>query len=453
MAQSNSTFRRYSPRPTIPADFVTNYDESQSRVDANPTTGGTAGGRANTRFVDVPNGTRPGQNFQGSGSEFNYVLNPSGSITVPRGNTQPGASQMPHSDPHSVTELLQRSLNANAPGGAPNQGSMLSHLQGTLEDETQRMQGAADRQYQRGANEIGDFRGVLDGLTGTITGAADQNAAGLEGVAGQNNALGDQAVSDQAARSKGVLGSLDQDLKGVEASAGRADDAANQALAYGRGAVNTAAGAAGQYDKDAQANVQNTVAGMEQRFKTQMQSINAGRNPDGTMMSPAERIAAQRQMSFDLSQQVGAVTSGLREQQSQTAANLGMHVADVTLGAGNVALGASSAFEKAGELREGAAGERARVGTDMAAQGLQAEQLRQGYRSIGAGLMTTAANMRNAARTTAMTLEMQGHTELANMIRQNPESVVSMFSGLLAMYSIATATGARNVPALQGAQR
>jgi hypothetical protein len=348
---------------------------------------------------------------------------------------------------------IRRNMRLNAGGGAPRPGgggggggSMVDDLFGTMDEEMDRLQGAADRQYGRNQGQIDAFGEFLGGVEGDIMGTAEQGAAGLEGEAGNLAALGDQAVDEFGRQRSRVEGQLDQDLGGVFDAADAASGAADEAMGFAYRAEGSARGAVSGYDAASEANVSNAVAGLERRTSQQRQMIERGLNPDGTMMSPAERQAATRQLQYDTNVAVGETVTQIRDQQQQTLAGLRMQLANVQLGGGQIALGAAAAQTEAGRLRQGAAESRAQVGIALNAQGLDAERIRQGYRGVGASLMTTASEMRNAARALATQLEMSGRTALADMVRNNPETVVSRFNAMLTMYGVLSAPGARSVP-------
>jgi len=176
--------------------------------------------------------------------------------------------------------------------------------------------------------------------------------------------------------------------------------------------------------------------------------VNSGLNPDGTMMTPAERQAAQRQLTFDTMQATSGVVSQMREEQSRIAASLGMQLAGTNISAGQIALGAAGARSEAGRMREGVATTRAGVGTTVAGQAMDAERIRANYRQLSASLLESGGNMRNAANALAMQLESQGRTAMAEMVRNNPESVVSRFASLLQLYSVSSAPGGGSIRAI-----
>ena len=100
-------------------------------------------------------------------------------------------------------------------------------------------------------------------------------------------------------------------------------------------------------------------------------------------------------------------------------------------------------------MREGIATTRAGVGSTVAGQAMDAERIRSGYRQLAASMLEAGGNMRNAAASLAMQLESQGRTAMAEMVRNNPESVVSRFASLLQLYSVASAPGGTGIRSIR----
>jgi hypothetical protein len=83
----------------------------------------------------------------------------------------------------------------------------------------------------------------------------------------------------------------------------------------------------------------------------------------------------------------------------------------------------------------------ASLGTSIAGLGQQAMAgARQQFES-GTQLTQAATQIENAATLQATDYEFRGRTAIADMVRQNPNSVVSWFSGLAALYNAQSGTG------------
>lgn len=416
-----------------------------------PSPVGTPASRA---AYSPPRGAMGGPGLTGwaeaTGRPFHH--NPSGSLSYNQpayaglgiGARFPGA---PGSrGPNSVRERLQSVINRDSQGGG---GGAIDSLFGTVTDENARMQAAADRQFGRNNEQIQGYGDFLSTLNPSLMGVSDRNAALLFGAAGQATGLGDTAVRDQRSRGDAIMAALEGDLSRVGGTADRIEGDADAALRYGAAGVRAAGNALGGYQSDSQANISATVSGLHRQMQTRSQLVNSGINPDGTMMTPAERQAAQRQLTFDTMQATSGVVSQMREEQSRIAAQLGMQLAGTNISAGQIALGAAGARTEAGRLREGVATTRATVGSSVSGQALDVERLRTGYRQLASGLLESGANMRSSALTLALQLESQGRIAMAEMVRNNPESVVSSFASLLQLYSVASAPGGAGLRAIR----
>lgn len=354
---------------------------------------------------------------------------------------------------------IRKSMLIAAAGGTPRPGgagvgggreSGIDQLGRVLRTETEQMQAAADEQYGRNLAQERAMEETLRGINPSLVGTADANAGMLRDEAGRVGAAGDEAVSQYDQQAGDVRGRLDQDLKGVFGSADRADRSAAEALGYASRAEDAGVAAVRGYDVGSQENIAATMMGMEKRFQSQIQAVNNGLNPDGTRMTPEEQQAARRELQFETSQATSATVAGLRDQMQTTLANLRTSLGQIRLGAGQVALGAAASQLEGGKLREGAARTRADVGTNLAAGRLEAEKVRLGFKQLGSSLLEASANLQNQARATALQLEVAGRGDLAEMVRNNPKSIVSMFAGLLTLQEMATAPGGRNIPAIRG---
>ena len=411
------------------------------------------GSSAARRPYSPPRGAAGGPGISGwaeaTGRPFRH--NPSGSISFDQ-PAYPGlgvGAQLPSAPgsrgPNSVRERLQAAINRSSGRGG---NSAVDSLFGVLSDEQQRTQDAADRQFGRNNEQISSYGDFLGNLNPSLMGVADQGASMLYDAAGQAIGLGDAAVAGQQGRGDAIMSALNGDLARVEGTAGRIEGDANTALGYAAAGVRAASNAAGNYQSDSQANISATVAGINRQMQTRSRLVNSGLNPDGTMMTPAERQAAQRQLTFDTMQATSGVVSQMREEQSRIAASLGMQLAGTNISAGQIALGAAGARSEAGRMREGVATTRAGVGTTVAGQAMDAERIRANYRQLSASLLESGGNMRNAANALAMQLESQGRTAMAEMVRNNPESVVSRFASLLQLYSVSSAPGGGSIRAI-----
>lgn len=234
-------------------------------------------------------------------------------------------------------------------------GGFLEQAGDVLGRETEALQGAANRQFQRNTNATRGVEGVVN-------------------RAGEFQQLGEQ----EASRLEDVSGGLDR----------RFEEAAAETL--------------GRFDTNFADDMAAAVAGVRRGVQGTLNAIRNGLGPEGTVLTAAE----QRDRMFALEQSVG--------EQVQT-----------------VYTSLSSAFNNA----------RASLATNLNAQRLQSFE---GVRAM----QSMASNIRTAAQAAALQFEVQGRTQVADMIYRNPESVVSYFNALMGLASVATAPGGRSIPAV-----
>jgi hypothetical protein len=229
-------------------------------------------------------------------------------------------------------------------------------------------------------------------------------------------------------------------------------------------AVATSQGAAQGYDLGVKENaIAATITGLKEHVTQQKQMIQAGLNPDGTLMTQAERMQASRNLESDTNRTVAMTAATMREQAQKTMADLKNTVASFQMGAAN--------------MKSQGAGLEAQLGTEIGRQGLAAEQLRLagGQMAVGArqfetqtglsvneqrlqsqagirqsqqmvaGLTDLMNQLRMGSRLTAFQAEMGGRNELFNQIQSNPESVISILPTLLMLGQVGAAPGGRTM--------
>ena len=162
------------------------------------------------------------------------------------------------------------------------------------------------------------------------------------------------------------------------------------------------AGTMSRFDSTYADDVTAAISGIRESMQPTLNAIRSGLTPDGNMLTPAQ----QKDMMLAVQRQVGS--------QVQT-----------------VATQMASQYNEA----------RAQLGLAFSGQRLGMQQTVGAYNQM-------AASIRNAATAAALQFEASGNQAVADLIYRNPESVVSRFQGLLALAGVATAPGARNIPAV-----
>jgi hypothetical protein len=292
--------------------------------------------------------------------------------------------------------------------------------QALLED-TARMQGAADRQWGRNQAEIEGMRGFLDEAPGQIIDEAARGAAQLEGVAGEARDLGRQQEGDFTAFRDNVMANADR-------GADRANADIDQAYELGDEAVSEYQRSISRYEDRGAQDASAVASAMNRRAASSMRMARSGMHPDGTPMTPAEQADAIAQVQFDTQAQIQEAVTPMLSHYNDAIAGLEQNLASLRMGnAGNRLQGAS--------LRTQAESFRADIGSQMGAQTLQAQANRQRMQELYSNLHQAGTQLRSAAILSATDLEMQGRMGMAQLVQQNPESVVGWFQGLMSLLS------------------
>lgn len=304
-------------------------------------------------------------------------------------------------------------------------------LQALLED-THNMQGAADRQFVRNNAQISAIQGLVGRAPGQIMGQARSGADELAGVAGRAEALGQQQVNDVTRRADDVMSKFD---------AGRDTFSRdiNQGYRLGDQSVSGFQQAISDYaDRGAQ-DASVIASGIRANSSQQMKMARAGIHPDGTPMTAAEQHDAVFQVERATSEQVQSAVTPVLTQYNNTVASLRQTLASLqqsNAGLRMTGAGIKEDYEKS----------RGQLGATLNGQILQAHANQNNLMQISAGLHEARTAALNAAQLAAVNYEMQGMNTVAQLTQQNPESVVSWFQGLLALYS----AGAAMNPAMGG---
>lgn len=361
-------------------------------------------------------------------------------------------------------------------------GSFLDQAGAALRTDVGQLQKAANRGFERNQKAIGDIGDLTNQADAQIAAATEQSTGLLASTADQAAQAGDDAVSGFNDFAEGIMSKADADvdsiMSGADATADRARKAADtigknidknvgamtkQALDYAKQSVAAAKEAVTGFNANSQRAVRAVALGMERRLDSTLKQIEGGLNPDGSVMTPAERMEARVRLEDQVNSQVAEVTGQMWQDSQKFSAQLKDALSSAAAGAGQIALGAAgTAVEgekvrlgaeslaaqtgaQAGELKLGAAGLRAQTGTTIGQQRLEAENIRLGYTQVRSALNSTIAAIQNSNAFNLMNFKMQGRAAMADLVRQNPESYVGIFSGLMQLGQIATAPGGRNI--------
>lgn len=343
------------------------------------------------------------------------------------------------------------------------------------------MQGAADRQFGRNTAQIGAYERALGGGLDAIQqggqaalNQADQSIQALQGPEGMavGNLLG--AAGNLQSMIPGIWDASRQPVEeamdiarqmrgGATDFLGNIPNLSGDAMAaYQRGEQEYGAyeGAITEFKQDSWSDAEAIAQGIRSSMQDQERMATSSFNPDGTPKTAAQKAqdqymfgrAAQEQTSQVMSQYAGQIRDNVANMRTQLS-GLGMQVAGLR---GAVAdaknqeailrisglqqLGnAGTLMNQAGELATRSGEMVGGLAAQAAAITAQAEGVRLEYQQLQNGWREFRANILSSLPVTALQLEMTGRKDIATLVQQNPESVISWFESLLGLYSAISA--------------
>jgi hypothetical protein len=352
-------------------------------------------------------------------------------------------------------------------------------LQSLLED-TDAMQGAADEQYGRMNERIGGMDQMVGGIQGRLQDPAQRGSRALMALLQEMENFGGMSQGAAGAASGDMLGQFDAGVAGVRrglADAGRGTDAAlrqtqtamsglrnvdqdvNAGYALADGAVRSFKEGMDRYQdtsaQDASAMAYAIRRSGETAKKQLEAAYNTGQIDENTYQSQMYEL--QMEVGNQVQSNITPVLSKFNDTMIQLEANL----AGLKMDAANTRFTGASIKQKTGELRMAGAGQMmqgAAQKASLAQAGLEVDRSRADVAERAFGMRersadrqvqmfqlrsnaTQAANaLFEASALNAVNLEMQGMTQTAQFVMQNPRTVVSWMQGLLAMYSARAAS-------------
>jgi len=305
------------------------------------------------------------------------------------------------------------------PARASGYSPMFPALANTMGADISRQQAAMNEMYRRNEQQIG----LMEGLIGRGSQTIQQSGAGqrtaMQGIAGNLEAQGRQTMADFGQFRDKQMGRVDEDIAAANRFAAEARQGYEQAISDFK-------------DTSAQ-DAANAAFGLRRNVQSAMQQINAGMNPDGTMMTSAERQAATQQLYSQTEDQVSQTVNGIFSNMNNAVASMQGNLANITMGQSQTAMAG-------GQLR-------AQVGTSFGSQTLEAANLGQRMAELGANYRAMGEQAYASALQQSVMFEMQGRQSVAEMIRANPRQFVSLFAGLTGYLAAATTPGIEGMPA------
>lgn len=331
-----------------------------------------------------------------------------------------------------------------------------------IKNEYRAQQGAADRQYGRNEQATGSFQDLVSQIPGRMKTGGDTKP--LEDLISQIEALGAQQQSDVMKGIGDVVGTAKSLYK---STVGGIDDVIGSLSGMAKSgsvALNTAAARAEAASRDAIAKydqginedvIRSTVSGIRAEAHQAMQMIRGGTGPDGRRLTPAEQSQMMRDLRFDVGRQAVSVATQVRAQAQETLAGLRTSLAGVILEGGKMRAGASELemqganLAMQGENLKGQAGERL-TATQQFGVGalLQSQEGQRALQGVLSGVTQFMSQLKQSTELSSLQMEMQGRGMTAEMIRANPESIISVLSAFMALGSFATAPNGTTIKGL-----
>lgn len=294
-------------------------------------------------------------------------------------------------------------------------GGLLGQMAGALGRDVQAQQEAADRQFARQQEEIEGMKGFLGERTGDFEALAEEQAGTLREQAGRLEETGGELREDTLSRFESGAEGVMEDVRG---QIGKAEDLAAQATR--------------EFEDRAAQDASAAAYGIRRNAQAAMEQIGAGLNPDGTLMTPAQRQAAMTELRMETDAQVQQQITGIFSDYNRMRAGLRMNQASLAMAGGQL-LG--------------------QVGTAISGQRAQAllstQAMQQQLMEFGANMRVQAEQIRSSAQLAAVNFEMQGRLAISEMVRANPEGIISLYAALSSFIGAATIPGAVFLPEFQ----
>jgi hypothetical protein len=274
-------------------------------------------------------------------------------------------------------------------------------------------QGVMNEQFARANQMMGGYEQAFQQGAQAIQGQNAQMRQNLGGLAQRAEQQGQAAFDEFKQFRDQQIGRVDQDIS-------QANQFAQEARANYEKAI-------GEYQDRSAQQAADLRVGLERQVQNQMRTIEMGRNPDGSLMSPAERAAMQQTMQAETAQQVSQgvnqIYTGLNDTMAQMKGNLSslMNAQSQTALAG-------------GQLR-------GQVGTAFGAQTIDASRQRASMMELSANLNTTMEQLSAASQLQAVNLLTNGYKDMYAMVQGNKRGVTSMFAALTGYIAAMTTPG------------
>lgn len=291
-------------------------------------------------------------------------------------------------------------------------------LGGAIFQDMGNQQQIMNEQFGRGEQAIGQFGQQLQQGAQAIRNQDQAMRQNLGGIAQQVQQQGQQGLQEFERFRDQQMGAVGQDITQANQFAAEARQQYEQTIA--------------QYQDRSAQQASDLRVGLERQVQNQMRSIEMGRNPDGSMMTPAEKAAMTQNMQQAVSEQVSQGVNQIYTGLNDTMAQMGQNLSQLTMAQSQTAMAG-------GQLR-------GQIGTAFGAQTLDAQRTRDAMTQLSASLNTTMEQMSAASELQAVGLLANGYKDMYSMIMGNRRGATSMFAALTGYISAMTTPGITFTP-------
>ena len=159
--------------------------------------------------------------------------------------------------------------------------------------------------------------------------------------------------------------------------------------------------------------------------------------------------AGRDALRLDTGQQVAMMAASVRSEANKTLASLRTNLASVTLEAGKLKEAAANIGLQAGQIRAGIEGQKNDLAKFAVETMLSSQQGMLQLQQLIGSLNQFKTQLRSNAQIQALEYDLRGRVQSAEQTFRNPETVVGILSGLLAIAGVQTAPGGRNLPGVR----
>lgn len=312
-------------------------------------------------------------------------------------------------------------------------------------------QNAANEQFDANASADAKVEGVLDKAPGQFnqetrraTRGLDDLLASLESADMVDRTEIRRELSKQADQSSKDRDAIFGDIDRLITTSSKAlNTAADRAEAEARNAISS-------YDKSVDEDViRNTVSGMRIRLSRDIGRLRNRLGPNGEQLTAEEANEQIRQIQFDSGQQIAGMAAGVRSEANKVLASLRTNLANVILEGGKMKEAAGALALQGEGLKLETSRKVSADGQNRLAALLASQEGSRAIKGIMADVSKFTAQLGTANSLASMQFQLQGRMGMSELVRNNPQTVVSMLSALLAIAGVSTAPGGRSIPAVR----